>query len=121
MSDLSGDEMLDLLDEALAERMVGDVPGSPGRLRFSHALIRDTLYDELGPTRRLRLHRDAVAALEGVHSGNLEPHLAELAHHSFVAGSVGTRPRRSATHGARVTARRRSSPSRRPRACMRWR
>ena len=29
------------------ERVVGDVPGSPGRLRFGHALIRDTLYDEL--------------------------------------------------------------------------
>ena len=36
-----------LLDEAMAERVVGDVPGAPGRLRFGHALIRDTLYDEL--------------------------------------------------------------------------
>ena len=35
-----------------------DVPGSPGRLRFGHALIRDTLYDELTPARRLQLHRE---------------------------------------------------------------
>ena len=33
-----------------------DVPGTRGRLRFGHALIRDTLYDELGPARRLQLH-----------------------------------------------------------------
>ncbi len=89
MSELSGDGLLDVLDEALTERVVAEVPGSPGRLRFSHVLIRDTLYDELGSGRRLRLHQDAVAALEKAHSGDLEPHLAELAHHSFAAGAAG--------------------------------
>ena len=54
---LPRDELLDLLDEAMAERVVGEVPGSPGRLRFAHALIGDTLYDELTRHRRLRLHR----------------------------------------------------------------
>ena len=49
LSDLSRDELLESLDEAMTERVVGDVPGSPGRLRFAHALIRDTLYDEPDP------------------------------------------------------------------------
>jgi predicted ATPase len=52
-------ELFDALDEAMAERVIGDVPGSPGRLRFGHALIRDTLYDELTPARRLQLHQRA--------------------------------------------------------------
>ena len=32
--------------EAMAARVVADVPGSRGRLRFAHVLIRDTLYIE---------------------------------------------------------------------------
>ena len=74
-------ETLSLLDEAVAERIVGDVPGARGRLRFAHELIRDTLYDELTPARRVRLHREAGEALEALYSADLEPHLAELAHH----------------------------------------
>ncbi len=89
-TDLPRNEMLDVLDEAMGERVVTDVPGSPGHLRFGHALIRDTLYDELSTARRLQLHRDAAAALEDVYSNDLDPHLAELAHH-FSAGSVPNR------------------------------
>jgi tetratricopeptide (TPR) repeat protein len=74
-----------VLDEAMSERVITDVPGAPGRLRFGHALIRDTLYDELSSGRKLRLHRAAAEALEKVYSADLEPHLAELAHHYFTA------------------------------------
>jgi hypothetical protein len=59
MSRLSREALLDVLDEATAERVVGEVPGTSGRVRFAHALIRDTLYDELTSARRIRLHRDA--------------------------------------------------------------
>ena len=50
---VSEDELLDTFDEAMVERVVSDVPGSPGRLRFEHVLIRDTLYEGLttGPPR----------------------------------------------------------------------
>ena len=89
LNELDRDELLDVLDEALAERVVTDVPGSPGRLRFGHALIRDTLYDELSSARRLHLHEAAAEALEAVYSADLEPHLAELAHHYFAAAPAG--------------------------------
>ena len=88
-TDLPRNEMLDVLDEAMGERVVTDVPGSPGRLRFGHALIRDTLYDELSTARRLQLHREAAAALEDVYSDDLEPHLAELAHHFLRRAGAG--------------------------------
>jgi DNA-binding SARP family transcriptional activator len=86
---LSHQELLDVLDEAMAERVLGEVPASPGRLRFGHALIRDTLYEDLTPARRMRLHHDVAAALEVVHAEDLEPHLAELAQHYFAAAPAG--------------------------------
>jgi DNA-binding SARP family transcriptional activator len=89
LSRLAPRELLDVLDEAMAEGVLGDVPGSPGRVRFGHALIRDTLYEELTPARRMRLHHAAAEALEAVYAAELEPHFAELAHHYFVAGPAG--------------------------------
>jgi DNA-binding SARP family transcriptional activator/tetratricopeptide (TPR) repeat protein len=93
MSELPRQRLLEVLDEAMAERVVGAVPGSPGRLRFGHALIRDTLYDELTPARRLQLHQDAGEALEGAHAADLEPHLAELAQHFIAAAPAGVADR----------------------------
>jgi DNA-binding SARP family transcriptional activator len=83
VSEVTGDHLLELLDEAAEERLVTDVPGQPGRMRFAHLLIRDTLYDELTPGRRLQLHRRVGDALEELYADNLEPHLAELAHHFY--------------------------------------
>ena len=89
LSELTRDQVLDALDEAIAERILGEVPGSPGRVRFGHALIRDTLYDDLASARRVQLHRGAAEAVEAVHSDDLGPHLAELAHHYFAAAPSG--------------------------------
>ena len=44
------DALLDALDEAVAARVLVELSGAVGRYSFSHALIRQTLYDEL--TRR---------------------------------------------------------------------
>src|SRR2546430_6678846 len=71
------------MDEAASERVVIDVPAQPGRLLFAHLLIRDTLYGELTPGRRVQLHRRVGDALEELYAGNPEPHLAELAHHFY--------------------------------------
>jgi class 3 adenylate cyclase/tetratricopeptide (TPR) repeat protein len=89
VSELARETLLEVLDEAAAERVVGEVPGAVARLRFAHALIRDTLYDELPATRRVRMHARVGKALEAIYSENAEPHLAELAHHFFEAASAG--------------------------------
>jgi DNA-binding SARP family transcriptional activator len=83
VSEVTGDHLLEFLDEAAQERLVTDVPSQPGRLRFAHVLIRDTLYDEITPGRRLQLHRRVGDALEEFYADNLEPHLAELAYHFY--------------------------------------
>ena len=85
LAGISYDDLLDRLDEAMAARVVSDVPGAPDRSRFAHLLIRDSLYEGLTPARRVRLHRSAVEALEALHGDDPGQHLAELAHHS-VAG-----------------------------------
>jgi DNA-binding SARP family transcriptional activator len=88
LSGLPDGALLDLLDETAAARFIGEVPGAPGHLRFSHALFRDTIYQELTTPRRLQLHRQAGEALEAVYANNLEPHLSELVHHFASAGRV---------------------------------
>lgn len=85
----SGDELLAVLDEAASERVVTEVPGVLVRLRFSHALIRDVLYEEIPSARRRSLHRAAGEALEELYAGDLDPHLAELAHHFLASGPDG--------------------------------
>jgi DNA-binding SARP family transcriptional activator len=85
VSGVTDDELLDTLDEAMTARLVTDVPGGPGRLRFAHVLIRDTLYDGLTTARRIRMHRLAVDALESIDHDERGPHLAQLAHHAIAA------------------------------------
>ncbi|MEY2453933.1 MAG: hypothetical protein QOD92_3507, partial [Acidimicrobiaceae bacterium] len=54
------------------------------RYRFPHALVRQTLYEELTMSRRIRLHARAVDALETTGKGTLE----ERAHHAVLSAAV---------------------------------
>jgi tetratricopeptide (TPR) repeat protein len=81
LAGVSADEVLDVLDEAMAARVLSDMAGTPDRLRFAHVLIRDTLYDGLTTARRVRLHRQAADALEALHGEEPGVYLAELANH----------------------------------------
>jgi tetratricopeptide (TPR) repeat protein len=85
MAGTSDGAVLDALDEASAARVVSDVDGGAGRVRFAHLLIRDTLYDGINAARRTRVHRQVVEALEALH-GSSPRHLAELAHHAIAGG-----------------------------------
>jgi DNA-binding SARP family transcriptional activator len=87
-------ELLPALQPALAARLVIEIRGGygrPVRLRFSHALVREVLYDELPPARRVELHREAGESLERLYATDPEPHLAELAHHFAEAAIAGDR------------------------------
>jgi DNA-binding SARP family transcriptional activator len=88
LAGVSETDLLDVLDEAMASRVVSDLSGTPERLRFAHVLIRDTLYEGLPASRRLRLHREIGEALEALYGRNPQPHLAELAHHYLLAGAT---------------------------------
>ena len=87
LSDLDEDELLDALDGAVRARVIEELPGAAGRHTFSHALIRDALYDGMTATRRALWHRRVGCAIEQAHVHQLEPRFAELAHHFAQAGS----------------------------------
>ncbi len=59
-SDLPLDRLLELLEEAVAARVVAEAPHMVGRYGFSHTLIHETLYQELTTTRRVRLHGQSL-------------------------------------------------------------
>jgi DNA-binding SARP family transcriptional activator len=91
VSRLERGAILELLDEGMEARVVSEVPGQVGRMRFAHALIRDAAYHGLARSRRIQLHRQVGEALETLYSSELDSHLAELAHHFFEAATAGDR------------------------------
>ena len=72
------------LEEAASAQMVREEPGRAGRYTFAHALVRETLYDELSLTRRVRTHRALADALQAMPGHRL----AELAHHRLEAAAA---------------------------------
>jgi DNA-binding SARP family transcriptional activator len=86
VSDLTAAELALVLDEAAATGVVGELPASDGRWRFSHILVRDALYEDLPSAVRMQLHRRFADALATTHEANPEPHLAAIAHHYLAAG-----------------------------------
>ena len=89
VSELADDALLELLEAAEDARILQELADARDGYRFSHALIRETLYGELRTTRRLRLHRRVAEAIEALHAEKLEPRLAELAYHLCEAASGG--------------------------------
>lgn len=86
LSGKAPDDLLEALDEAVAARVLQQ---SGGGYRFAHALIRETLYDELSTARRLRLHKSAGEALEKLRGDDPDRFGSELAHHYFEASALG--------------------------------
>jgi DNA-binding SARP family transcriptional activator len=86
MAELRVPEGVEALEEAsmsgiLREEEVG--AGRPASYRFSHDLVRDVVYTELGAARRLVLHQRALAMLETEGA-----RAAELASHALSAGEA---------------------------------
>ena len=79
------DGFLNALDAALEAGLVAESPAQPERYSFSHALIRETLYDGMSAARRARTHRRVGEALEAEDS---ERFLTALALHFTRAASA---------------------------------
>lgn len=101
---LAGGDVLDSLEVALDAGFV--VEEAPGRARFTHVLVRDTVYEEVSLTRRARWHAVVAAALESIGDVQL------LAHHHLLAGARGENAVRAFAAAA--------ESSRSPRAAVRW-
>ena len=81
---LPGDGVLDALEAATARGFLVEV--GPGRFRFAHALVRDTLYQDLSRSRRARWHVEIAEVLARSRPDDVEA----LAHHFLHAEDPAT-------------------------------
>ncbi|MFD5401687.1 BTAD domain-containing putative transcriptional regulator [Streptomyces griseorubiginosus] len=94
-SEAGEEAVLDGLEAAVAAGLLVE-PG-PGRVRFAHALVRDTLYTDLTRLRRGRTHARIAEAL-----GELRPAgSTALAHHCARSGTAALAPL-AVEHGLRA-------------------
>ncbi len=84
-TEVSEDDLLDVLDAAAAVDLVQELPGVAGRYNFAHALIQHTLYVDMGSTRRARVHKRVAEALEALCGTNPGTRVGELARHWMAA------------------------------------
>lgn len=104
---LTGDgaPLLDALDDALRAGFLTEY-GPDGRLRFTHILVRDTLYADLSALRRARWHAAAGEAIERLRPDDI----ATLAHHFVAAASPATAARAARYAGAAAAQAERVNP-----------
>ena len=81
--------VLEFLEPAVQAGIVRENTDALGSYQFTHAVIRETIYEELPAVDRLRLHAGAGDALVVVHAAHLEPALSRVAHHYYEAGALG--------------------------------
>ena len=75
------DELLEILQAATTAALVREIAGPPGYYMFAHSLIRHTIYESLGPTRRARAHRQVAEALEDICGSRPGSRIGDLARH----------------------------------------
>ncbi|MGH9008861.1 MAG: ATP-binding protein, partial [Acidimicrobiia bacterium] len=99
--ELDEERLLCAVEEAIATRLVVEVPGPVPRHRFTHALVRDTLYGDLSAARRVTLHRKVALAIEAVHPDS-DDRLPALAYHWARAAAPAGDTDRAVEYAARA-------------------
>ena len=115
--DMGEDDLLDLLEQACEAGVLVERSGRLGSFTFAHALINQALYDDLGATRRARLHRRVAEALEGLCGDDPGARVAELANH-WSAATTSVDPAKALDYTIRAG--RRAIDKLAPDDAMRW-
>jgi len=79
--DVDDDDLAGWLDAAVRASLVAEMPDTPDRFVFAHALVPFALYEDMGPATRRRAHARVAEALESLSGDRPGRRLAELAHH----------------------------------------
>jgi tetratricopeptide (TPR) repeat protein len=89
LTEVSGHDetVCDHLEPALRAQLLSEDPAGSGGLHFTHALVRETLYGELGRRRRAQLHARIAEALAARPAGRHDG-VEQLAHHAWEGSRV---------------------------------
>jgi class 3 adenylate cyclase/tetratricopeptide (TPR) repeat protein len=85
VAETSEDAILDAVDEARSAALVAKIASGVDYYAFTHLLVRATLYDELNPDRRARIHERVGVALERLTAEMPDQRIDELARHWMAA------------------------------------
>ncbi len=84
----SNDHLIDLVEEAIDADVLVEPAQSVGRLSFSHALFRETIYEQLSATRKAAIHGRIAAAIEQTPTDRPDERAGTLAYHYRAAGEL---------------------------------
>ena len=86
--EISEEQLLQAVEEAVFFHLIEEVPGRMDRYQFVHALVQQTLTEEVTTSRNVRLHARIAEALEQLYAADVEAQAAELAYHYSEAEAV---------------------------------
>jgi predicted ATPase/DNA-binding CsgD family transcriptional regulator len=91
VSGLAEDDVLSALDELRAQSVLSEEVQADGGItyEFTHPLVREVLYGELGIARSRLLHATVAEALESLYGADAAAHADELAYHFARAETRG--------------------------------
>jgi class 3 adenylate cyclase len=84
--DRSADDLLTVVESAMAASLVTESGARAGSFRFIHALIAQALIDDQSLTRRGQLHRRIATVIQQLHGPDLRDRVATVARHVLEAG-----------------------------------
>ena len=82
------DRIAESLEEAIAAHIVEESPSLIGRYSFAHALIQQSIYEQISLTRRAQMHRRIGEAIESVSGAQRDDDAGALAYHFSSAGDA---------------------------------
>lgn len=86
IADTEPEPVVTALESAIRAELLGEDPHHPGRLHFAHALVRETLVDEIARDERHRLHARIAEALCVRRHGEVgDEEVERVAHHTWNA------------------------------------
>jgi tetratricopeptide (TPR) repeat protein len=101
LSEHSSEDLIQLIEEGLAARVIEESEQA-GRYRFTHALMQETLLEEISTTRRLRIHGQIAEVLERRYGDAADERASRLAPHFTESAGLNRDHLQKAVHYSRI-------------------